>query len=282
MATEKIIGQVAYELLAKELATLIGGKAAKVHRHGADQIDETEQKKFVSQQEKTDWGGRVTQQQLQEAIKTFSSGLAWKGVFDTLDALNEAITQPKEGDFVIVVKEPTYQNKNTLLIYEGDPHNKWQTVGELFVPGKATQDADGLMSKEDKKKLDGLSNYSLPVATQDRLGGVKATAGNAVTISEDGAIGIAEDRTVKSGERTKWDKAGTDATDALDQLGTLTPKVTAVVAESAQNKKDIAALTGRVGTAESDITALKEKTQVMTTEEAQQIIDKYKASAASI
>ena len=282
MATEKIIGQVAYELLAKELATLIGGKAAKVHTHTADQVTETEQRKFVTPQEKTEWSGKVTQDQLNQAIKTFSSGLAWKGVHDTLEALKTAIPTPKEGDFVIVIKEPTYGNKNTLLIYEGEPQNNWQTVGELFVPGKATSTSDGLMSKEDKKKLDGLSNYSLPVATQDILGGVKATAGNAVTIGDDGAIGIDVNKTVKDGERAKWDKAGTDATDALGQLTTLSPKVTAVVTESAQNKKDIAALTGRVGTAESDITALKEKTQVMTTEEAQAIINKYKASAASI
>lgn len=279
---EKIIGQVAYELLASELAKLIGGKAAKVHTHTADQVTETTDKKFVSPTEKADWNGRVTQSQLQQAINTFSSGLAWKGVFDTLEALKAKIPTPKEGDFVIVIKEPTYQSKNTLLIYEGDPSNKWQTVGELFVPGKATSTSDGLMSKEDKKKLDGLSNYSLPVATQDRLGGVKATAGNAVTIGSDGAIGIADSRTVQTGEREKWNKAGTDATDALGQLTTLTPKVTAVVAESAQNKTNITSLTTRVGNAENKISALEGKTQVMTTAEAQAIIDKYKASAASI
>lgn len=279
---EKIIGQVAYELLASELAKLIGGKAAKVHTHTADEVSETANKKYVSPSEKADWGGRVTQQQLQQAIQTFSSGLAWKGVHDTLEALTTAIPTPKEGDFVIVIKEPTYGSKNTLLIYEGAPSNKWQTVGELFVPGKATQTADGLMSKEDKKKLDGLHNYTLGVATTTTLGGVKATAGNAVTIGTDGAIGIADARTVQTGERDKWNKAGTDATDALGQLTTLTPKVTAVVAESAQNKKDITALTTRVTTAEGKITALEGKTQVMTTAEAQAIIDKYKASAASI
>ena len=279
---EKIIGQVAYELLASELAKLIGGKAAKVHTHTADEVSETANKKYVSPTEKADWNGRVTQSQLQQAIQTFSSGLAWKGVYDTIDALNKAITSPKEGDFVIVIKEPTYQSKNTLLIYEGAPSNKWQTVGELFIPGKATQSADGLMSKEDKTKLDGLHNYTLGVATTTTLGGVKATAGNAVTIGSDGAIGIADARTVQTGERDKWNKAGTDATSALGQLTTLTPKVTAVVAESAQNKKDIAALTTRVTTAEGKITALEGKTQVMTTAEAQAIIDKYKASAASI
>lgn len=258
---EKIIGQEAYDLLAKELATLIGGKSAKGHTHTADDVTETANKKYVSLTEKDNWNKKVDKDQLDAAIKTFSSGLAWKGVYDTLDALNTAIPTPKEGDFVIVIKEPTFGNgKNTLLIYEGEPTKKWQTVGELFMPGKATTQADGLMSKEDKIKLDGLHNYTLEVATETRLGGVKAKKGNAVTIAGDGVIGIDDTRTVQSGEREKWDKAGTDATNALTQLGTLTPKVTQ---------------------AEKDITALKEKTQVMTTQEAQVIINKYKSVATA-
>ena len=279
MATEKIIGQVAYELLAKELATLIGGKAAKVHTHTADQVTETTDRKFVSPAEKQTWGGKVSQEQLQQAIQTFSSGLAWKGVHETLAALKTAIPQPKEGDFVIVIKEPTYQSKNTLLIYEGAPANKWETVGELFIPGKATTSSDGLMSKEDKAKLDGLHNYTLEAATTTKLGGVKATAGNAVTIGTDGAIGIDNTRTVQNGERDKWNKGATDAASALAKVNAAEPKLEAVIAESAKNKSDLATLTGRVGTAESEINTLKDKTQVMTTQEAQEIINKYKAQA---
>lgn len=41
---------------------------------------------------------------------------------------------------------------------------------------KATQAEDGLMSKEDKKKLDGLANYTLPNATESKVGGVKQAA----------------------------------------------------------------------------------------------------------
>ena len=44
------------------------------------------------------------------------------------------------------------------------------------VTGKATSSADGLMSKEDKAKLDGLNNYTLPAATTGALGGVKQVA----------------------------------------------------------------------------------------------------------
>lgn len=45
------------------------------------------------------------------------------------------------------------------------------------IPGNATASKAGLMSAEDKTKLDGLNNYILPEATADVLGGVKVGAG---------------------------------------------------------------------------------------------------------
>lgn len=48
------------------------------------------------------------------------------------------------------------------------------------VPGKASTGADGLMSKEDKAKLDGVAsganNYVLPAANTATIGGVKQAA----------------------------------------------------------------------------------------------------------
>ena len=48
------------------------------------------------------------------------------------------------------------------------------------VPGKASTSADGLMSKEDKSKLDGVAsganNYMLPAANTTTIGGVKQAA----------------------------------------------------------------------------------------------------------
>lgn len=48
------------------------------------------------------------------------------------------------------------------------------------VPGKATSSTDGLMSKEDKAKLDGVAsganNYVLPAANTTTIGGVKQAA----------------------------------------------------------------------------------------------------------
>ena len=45
----------------------------------------------------------------------------------------------------------------------------------------ATTTKNGLMSKEDKGKLEGLKNYSLPIATADTLGGVKVGSGLSIT-----------------------------------------------------------------------------------------------------
>ena len=48
------------------------------------------------------------------------------------------------------------------------------------VPGKASTSADGLMSKEDKSKLDGVAsganNYTLPAANTTTIGGVRQAA----------------------------------------------------------------------------------------------------------
>lgn len=53
------------------------------------------------------------------------------------------------------------------------------------IPGNATTSEAGLMSAEDKTKLDGLNNYVLPEATTDVLGGVKVGAG---LIVQDGKL----------------------------------------------------------------------------------------------
>lgn len=62
--------------------------------------------------------------------------------------------------------------------------------GELGVSerGNATQSAAGYMSAADKTKLDGLSNYTLPVATTTRLGGVKA--GSGVEVDNSGTLSV--------------------------------------------------------------------------------------------
>ncbi|WP_175612458.1 hypothetical protein [Fusobacterium mortiferum] len=249
---KKIIDEVAYDLLAKEIIALIKTKAESSHTHSADQVTETDSKKFVSPQEKKTWGDKVSQEQLTAAINTFASGLAFKGVYETLEALNTKITQPQEGYMVIITKEPTYSGKNTILIYEGDPTNKWQTVGELFVPGLATQSQDGLMSKEDKKKLDG----------------IQAGANNYTHPSSHPASMITEDtshRFVTDAEKTKWNKAATDSASALQQV-----RIANQTANTAKSTADSA-----LSKATTVETALN---NTMTEKEAQAIINKYKGA----
>ena len=259
---KKLITEEVYDETLKVVFEEMKKKAAGNHTHNADAITDGTTKAIPTKAKQTEWDKKVTKEELNAAVNTFASGLAWKGVFNTLEDLKAKITNPKEGDFVIVIKEPTYP-KNTLLIYEGAPTNAWQTIGELFIPGKATQEADGLMSKEDKKKLDGLNNYTLQPATTDRLGGVKAKNGNAVTIGGDGAIGIDDARTVQNGERDKWNKTATDLPNVKSTADNALAKANA-------NEQSI-------NTANGKITTLEGKLVYLSIEDARTIINKYKA-----
>ena len=91
-----------------------------------------------------------------------------------------------------LVPAPQQGQQNSFLKGDGT----WGTV-ESAAYGEATQDQSGLMSANDKKKLDNIeanaNNYTLPVATTTRLGGVKA--GNNITISGDGTISATDTNT---------------------------------------------------------------------------------------
>lgn len=66
---------------------------------------------------------------------------------------------------------------------------------------KATTETDGLMSKEDKSKLDGISaqanKYVLPVATTEAFGGVKQVA-KVDAVSSPDAVASAESNPTKA------------------------------------------------------------------------------------
>lgn len=64
----------------------------------------------------------------------------------------------------------------------GNNSNKWEAVYANKLVGPAVTDsAPGLMTAVQKKKLDKLSNYSLPVASATTLGGVKIGGGLTIT-----------------------------------------------------------------------------------------------------
>lgn len=163
-----------------------------VHTHAPSDIQETAEKRFVSDTEKTRWNDTYTKAQTDEKLKTAIGGLAFKGTFNTLADLPSK-EEAQDGWFAIVVNEPTAEGKNVLVIFESTT-KEWKQLGDLLVPGVATEDLDGLMGKDMVKALNkagvdiaGLKDGSLlPKASATQLGAVKQGAN--ITIAEDGTI----------------------------------------------------------------------------------------------
>ena len=167
-------------------------KGSAEHTHAPSDIQETAEKKFVSDTEKARWNDTYTKAQTDEKLKTAIGGLAFKGTFNTLADLPSK-EEAQDGWFAIVVNEPTAEGKNVLVIFESTT-KEWKQLGDLLVPGVATEDLDGLMGKDMVKALNkagvdiaGLKDGSLlPKASATQLGAVKQGAN--ITIAEDGTI----------------------------------------------------------------------------------------------
>lgn len=167
-------------------------KGSAEHTHVPSDIQETAEKKFVSDTEKARWNDTYTKAQTDEKLKTAIGGLAFKGTFGTLADLPSK-EEAQDGWFAIVVNEPTAEGKNVLVIFESTT-KEWKQLGDLLVPGVATEDLDGLMGKDMVKALnkagvdiEGLKDGSLlPKASATQLGAVKQGAN--ITIAEDGTI----------------------------------------------------------------------------------------------
>lgn len=78
---------------------------------------------------------------------------------------------------------------NKFLTLDGLTYYDSKLKSVLASKDKATSTTDGLMSKEDKAKLDTLKNYTLPAATSTTLGGVKV--GSGISVKTDGTISVA-------------------------------------------------------------------------------------------
>lgn len=167
-------------------------EGSAVHVHEPEDIKETDEKQFVSKADKTRWDDKYTKQETDEKLKAAISGLEFKGTFTTLADLPSA-EEAKDGWFAIVVNEPTAEGKNVLVIFESTT-KEWKQLGDLLVPGVATESLDGLMGKDMVKALNkagvdiaGLKDGSLlPKASTTQLGAVKQGAN--ITIAEDGTI----------------------------------------------------------------------------------------------
>ena len=167
-------------------------KGSAEHTHAPSEIIETAEKRFVSDAEKTRWNDTYTKAQTDEKLKTAVGGLAFKGTFGTLADLPSA-EEAQDGWFAIVVNEPTAKGKNVLVIFESTT-KEWKQLGDLLVPGVATESVDGLMGKDMVKALNkagvdiaGLKDGSLlPKASSTQIGAVKIGAN--IQVAEDGTI----------------------------------------------------------------------------------------------
>lgn len=167
-------------------------KGSAEHTHAPSEIIETAEKRFVSDAEKTRWNDTYTKAQTDEKLKTAVGGLAFKGTFGTLADLPSA-EEAQDGWFAIVVNEPTAKGKNVLVIFESTT-KEWKQLGDLLVPGVATESVDGLMGKDMIKALNkagvdiaGLKDGSLlPKASSTQIGAVKIGAN--IQVAEDGTI----------------------------------------------------------------------------------------------
>lgn len=127
--------------------------------HPAEMIEETEEKKFVSQAEKEHWNDKYTIAEMENRLQTFAHSLDWKESVDSY------------GDIVVTYPEPedgwTVNVKDTNITYRYDAEeDKWIKISSNSIP-TATIDNDGLLSRYDKIKLDSIesnaNNYRHPL-----------------------------------------------------------------------------------------------------------------------
>lgn len=92
-----------------------------------------------------------------------------------------------------------YVRKEDAVTEVAAGHSNGKSQISYFVNGqenvidlmKATTEFDGVMSAADKQKLDGLSNYTLPIASATALGGIKL--GSGLSVTSDGTVNVSAD-----------------------------------------------------------------------------------------
>lgn len=92
-----------------------------------------------------------------------------------------------------------YVRKEDAVTEVAAGHSNGKSQISYFVNGqenvidlmKATTEFDGVMSAADKQKLDGLSNYTLPIASSTALGGIKL--GSGLSATSDGTVSVSAD-----------------------------------------------------------------------------------------
>lgn len=222
------------------------GTDIKSHTHTPDQIIETPEKKFVSDTEKTRWNDTYTKSETDGKVSTLETKLTdkidalekarvWKPSVDTFDKIAETYPEPQDTWCVIA------KDTNIMWMYDAE-QSKWIDLGHSVIHDNATQDKDGLMSKEDKTKLDGMEQ-AIATAKQEAIADAQA---------KDTALEAKITEAYKA-EDSKLDGKITAMDAAYKQADTEIRQAFAD-ADTALEEKVTTAYTEAIGTAKEEIT----------------------------
>lgn len=144
------------------------------------------------------WDDKYTKSEVDNKLSTLETNIDWKEAVSTFDDIATTYPTPDDG-WTVNVKDTDYTYR-----YNG---TKWVAISANAIP-KATNEVDGLMTKEYAKKLDGLTKYTPDgtTITADEDG----TLHGADTIQVDGITITRDDATkVIALAKTLQDKIGT-------------------------------------------------------------------------
>lgn len=164
------------------------------------------------------WDDKYTKSEVDNKLSTLETNIDWKEAVSTFDDIATTYPTPNDG-WTVNVKDTDYTYR-----YNG---TKWVAISANAIP-KATNEVDGLMTKEYAKKLDGLTKY-----TPD---------GTTITADEDGTLHGADTIQVDGITITR-----DDATKVIALAKTLQDKIALV-----DNKIDKANVANNLTTTEAD------------------------------
>ena len=164
------------------------------------------------------WDDKYTKSEVDNKFSTFETNIEWKDAVSTFDDIATTYPAPNDG-WTVNVKDTDYTYR-----YNG---TKWVAISANAIP-KATNEVDGLMTKEYAKKLDGLTKY-----TPD---------GTTITADEDGTLHGADTIQVDGITITR-----DDATKVIALAKTLQDKIALV-----DNKIDKANVANNLTTTEAN------------------------------
>lgn len=123
-------------------------------KHSAEMIVQTDELQFVSKIEKESFKNKYTKNEVDNLVSSLATGLIWKPSVNTYEDIN--LTYPKpEKDWCVSTSDGVY-------LYNG---SSWIGIGINITP-LATNANNGLMSKDDKIKIDNIAenanNYKHP------------------------------------------------------------------------------------------------------------------------